>query len=84
MRSEGSGERHAARIAWLHPGGHIALLIAAICTSGAAFAQGSLQDLGKLSLQDLGQIVVTSVAKHPEMLADSLTDEDNSDSLSAA
>jgi len=71
MRSEGSGERHAARIAWLRPGGHIALFIAVTCASGATFAQGSLQDLGKLSLQDLGQIVVTSVAKHPEMLADS-------------
>jgi len=71
MRSEGSGERPAARVARFRPGGRIVLLIAATCASGAAFAQGSLQDLGKLSLQDLGRIVVTSVAKHPEMLADS-------------
>jgi len=71
MRSEASGERHAARTAWIRAGGRIALFIAATCASGAASAQGSLQDLGKLSLQDLGRIVVTSVAKHPEMLADS-------------
>jgi iron complex outermembrane receptor protein len=71
MRSKDPGERHAARTAWLRPGGRTALFIAALGASGAAFAQGALQDLGNLSLQDLGRIVVTSVTKHPEMLADS-------------
>jgi iron complex outermembrane receptor protein len=46
------------------------LLLAATLASRAAFAQGTLQDLGELSLQDLGKIVVTSVAKHPESLGD--------------
>ena len=71
MPSGGSGERHAARTAWLCRGGRMGLFAAVACASGAGFAQGSLQDLGKLSLQDLGRIVVTSVAKHPQMLADS-------------
>jgi iron complex outermembrane receptor protein len=38
--------------------------------AGAASGQGALQNLGDLSLQDLGKIVVTSVAKSPESLAD--------------
>ncbi|MGH8125008.1 MAG: TonB-dependent receptor plug domain-containing protein [Rhodanobacteraceae bacterium] len=47
------------------------VLWVAIAWTGFASAQGALQeDLGKLSLQDLGKIVVTSVAKNPEPLAD--------------
>lgn len=37
---------------------------------GLARAQPSLEDLGKLSLEDLGQIVVTSVSRNPEPLGD--------------
>jgi iron complex outermembrane receptor protein len=44
-------------------------LLAGLWT-GAAWSQGALQSLGDLSLQDLGKIVVTSVAKKPEPLAD--------------
>lgn len=33
------------------------------------WSQGTLQELGNLSLQDLGKIVVTSVAKSPERLS---------------
>jgi iron complex outermembrane receptor protein len=44
-------------------------LLAGLWT-GAAWSQGALQSLGDLSLQDLGKIVVTSVAKSPESLAD--------------
>ena len=35
-----------------------------------AWAQPSPQDLGNLSLEDLGQVVVTSVSKSPEPLSD--------------
>ncbi|HEX6612361.1 MAG TPA: TonB-dependent receptor [Rhodanobacteraceae bacterium] len=37
---------------------------------GAACAQPSPQDLGNLSLEDLGQVVVTSVTKSPEPLSE--------------
>ncbi|MGN6313849.1 MAG: TonB-dependent receptor plug domain-containing protein [Rhodanobacteraceae bacterium] len=37
---------------------------------GFARAQPSPEDLGKLSLEDLGQIVVTSVSRSPEPLSD--------------
>ena len=66
MRSEQSGERIA-------PARRLqtcVLLFAAALASSAAFAQGSLQELGELSLQDLRKVVVTSVAKHPEWLGD--------------
>ncbi|HEX7369513.1 MAG TPA: TonB-dependent receptor [Rhodanobacteraceae bacterium] len=46
-------------------------IVFAVCWSGAAWSQGeALQNLGNLSLQDLGQVVVTSVAKNPEPLSD--------------
>jgi iron complex outermembrane receptor protein len=48
----------------------ISVLLFAGLWAGAAWPQGALQNLGKLSLQDLGKIVVTSVAKSPEPLAD--------------
>lgn len=48
----------------------ISVLLFAGLWAGAAWPQGALQSLGKLSLQDLGKIVVTSVAKNPEPLAD--------------
>ena len=70
MRSERSGGRVVARIV---PGCRVhacALLLVGSLASSVAFAQGPLQDLGKLSLQDLGNIVVTSVAKRPESLGD--------------
>lgn len=51
---------------WLAPGVSICLL--AGLWAGAACGQGTLQELDKLSLQDLGNIVVTSVAKNPEPL----------------
>jgi iron complex outermembrane receptor protein len=35
-----------------------------------AFAQPSPQDLGDLSLEDLGEVVITSVSKSPEPLSD--------------
>src|SRR6185312_3321029 len=62
MRSERSGERVVARtVRARRPKAREWLFALTLC-SGAAFAQGSLQDLGK--------IVVTSVAKHPESLGD--------------
>lgn len=68
MRSERSGQRVAARnLCARRTFARVWLLALTLC-SGAACAQGSLQDLGKLSLQDLGRIVVTSVAKRPESL----------------
>jgi iron complex outermembrane receptor protein len=70
MRSKRSGGRAAACIARAHRVPVWLLLLATLPGSGAAFAQGTLQDLGQLSLQDLGKIVVTSVAKHPESLGD--------------
>src|SRR6185312_9274660 len=69
-RSKRSGERVAARNVRARRIGTRALLLALALCSGTAFAQGTLQDLGQLSLQDLGKIVVTSVAKHPESLGD--------------
>src|SRR5690348_9611850 len=48
----------------------ISVLLFAGLWAGAAWPQGALQSLGKLSLQDLGKVVVTSVAKNPEPLAD--------------
>src|SRR5579875_948605 len=41
---------------------------AAVSWMPAGWSQGTLQNLGNLSLQDLGKIVVTSVAKNPEPL----------------
>lgn len=70
MRSERSRERRAARSARVPPIRIAACLLAGILGSGAALAQGTLQELGKLSLQDLGKIVVTSVTKTPEALGD--------------
>ncbi|HWG67706.1 MAG TPA: TonB-dependent receptor [Rhodanobacteraceae bacterium] len=70
MRSKRSGERGVARIASARPIQARLLLLAATLASGTALAQGSLQDLASLSLQDLGKIVVTSVAKNPEPLSD--------------
>ncbi|HJP98791.1 MAG TPA: TonB-dependent receptor plug domain-containing protein, partial [Rhodanobacteraceae bacterium] len=46
------------------------MLVFAGLWAGTAWSQGALQSLGNLSLQDLGKIVVTSVAKSPEPLAD--------------
>src|SRR5579875_2196512 len=43
---------------------------AAVSWMPAGWSQGTLQNLGNLSLQDLGKIVVTSVAKSPEPLGD--------------
>lgn len=48
----------------------ISVLLFAGLWAGAAWPQGALQTLGTLSLQDLGKIVVTSVAKNPEPLSD--------------
>ena len=48
----------------------IALASATVLVCGAVGAQPSEQDLSRLSLEDLGKIVVTSVAKSPEPLAD--------------
>lgn len=70
MRSGRSGEGFAAcgaRVRRLQIRG---LLLVGVLANGAALAQGSLQNLDKLSLQDLGKIVVTSVARHPEPLRD--------------
>ena len=47
-----------------------AFIAAAVLACGAGHAQPSEQDLGRLSLEDLGNIVVTSVAKSPEPLSD--------------
>ena len=69
MRSEVPVEGIRARVV----GGlalRICMLGAAAFCSGAAWAQGKLQDLDKLSLQDLGEVEVTSVAKKPEPLRD--------------
>ncbi|MGH8145414.1 MAG: TonB-dependent receptor plug domain-containing protein, partial [Rhodanobacteraceae bacterium] len=49
---------------------HGCMLLFLVGWAGTAFSQGSLQSLSNLSLQDLGKIVVTSVAKNPEPLAD--------------
>lgn len=69
MRSGRSGETirtaSAGRLA-----SRIFVLVLAGLWTGAAWSQGALQNLGKLSLQDLGKVVVTSVAKNPEPLAD--------------
>ncbi|HET7593707.1 MAG TPA: TonB-dependent receptor [Rhodanobacteraceae bacterium] len=46
----------------------ISICLLAGLWAGAASGQGTLQELDKLSLQDLGNIVVTSVAKNPEPL----------------
>ena len=48
----------------------IAFASAAVLLCGTVGAQPSEQDLSRLSLEDLGKIVVTSVAKSPEPLAD--------------
>lgn len=53
--------RHASRLS---------VLVFAGLWAGTAWSQGMLRNLGNLSLQDLGKIIVTSVAKSPERLAD--------------
>lgn len=70
MRSERSRGRRVARSACVPPIRIGAFLLLATLGDGTGFAQGTFQELGKLSLQDLGKIVVTTVAKSPEALGD--------------
>ncbi|MGH8214390.1 MAG: TonB-dependent receptor plug domain-containing protein [Rhodanobacteraceae bacterium] len=69
MRSGRSGEAIRAWSA-LRLAPSISVCLLAASWAGAAFGQGTLQELDKLSLQDLGKIVVTSVSKNPEPLRD--------------
>jgi iron complex outermembrane receptor protein len=48
----------------------VSACLLAVLWAGGALGQGTLQQLDKLSLQDLGNIVVTSVAKNPEPLSE--------------